>query len=208
MHFEKNILQKSKSCLQKGCVRAIQAAMSTLAQRKMTVDEFLAWAEGREGRWELYNGVPYQMAPERTRHAKIKGAIYLALLRAVQEAGVPCHVLPDGVGVRISQHVMHIPDAQVYCGPELDALEVPNPAIVAEVISPSTRKFDETVKLNGYFSLPSVHHYLIVDPDGPPVVHHSRQVDGTILRSVVHDGSLTLSPPGIKLGVAELLAAA
>ena len=37
--------------------------MSTPAQRKMTVDEFLVWAEGQEGRWELYNGVPYLMAP-------------------------------------------------------------------------------------------------------------------------------------------------
>ncbi len=24
---------------------------------KMTVDEFLAWAETQEGRWELYDGV-------------------------------------------------------------------------------------------------------------------------------------------------------
>jgi Uma2 family endonuclease len=52
--------------------------MSTLAQRKMTVDEFLVWAEGREGRWELYNGVPYRMAPERTGHIEIKVAVHLA----------------------------------------------------------------------------------------------------------------------------------
>ena len=58
----------------------MQGTMSTLAQRKMTVDEFLAWAEGREGRWELYNGVPYQMAPERTQHGKVKFAVQLALL--------------------------------------------------------------------------------------------------------------------------------
>ena len=32
--------------------------------------------------------------------------------------------------------------------------------------------------------------------------------DGTILRSVVHQGTLTLSPPGIELIVAELFAAA
>ena len=35
--------------------------MGTLAPQKMTVDEFLAWAEEREGRWELYNGVPNRM---------------------------------------------------------------------------------------------------------------------------------------------------
>jgi Uma2 family endonuclease len=184
--------------------------MSTHALRKMTVDEFLVWAEGQEGRWELYNVVPYAMSPERTRHAKVKIAAYLALLRAVRKAGLPCHVLPDGVGVRISRDVMHIPDAQVYSGRELpdDAIEVPNPVILVEVASPSTRKIDASLKLTGYFSLPSVHHYLIVDPEGPPVIHHSRQANGTILTSIMHAGTLTLSPPGLELDVAELFAVA
>ena len=117
--------------------------MSTLAQRKMTVDEFLAWAEGQEGRWELYNGVPYRMAPERIGHSEVEVRGYRRLCcgRSGRPA-MPCHMLPDGCGVRISQHVMHIPDALVYCGPELprDAIEVPNPVILVEVASPSTRK--------------------------------------------------------------------
>ena len=184
--------------------------MSTLAQRKMTVDEFLVWAEGQEGRWELYNGVPYAMSPERTGRAKVKLAVHVALLRAIGRANLPCHLLADGAAVRISRHVMHIPDALVYCGLELpdDALEVPNPVILVEVASPSTRKMDDTVKLTSYFSLPSVHHYLIVDPEGPPVVHHCHQGDGTILKSLVHEGTLPLSPPGIELAVADLFAAA
>ena len=184
--------------------------MSTLARRKMTVDEFLVWAEGREGRWELYNGVPYSMSPERTRHIDVKYAIYFALQQAIRRAGLPCHVVGDGAGVRISRHVMHNPDALVYCGPKLpdDAIEVPNPVILVEVTSPSTRKLDDTVKLTGYFSLPSVHHYLIVDPEGPPVIHHRRKADGTILKAEVHEGTLALSPPGIEVGVAEMFAVA
>lgn len=183
--------------------------MSTPAQRKMTVDEFLVWAEGREGRWELYNGVPYAMAPERTRHIEVKFAVQLALLRAIRKAGLPCHMLADGAGIRISRHILYEPDALVYCGPKLpdDAIEVPNPVILVEVASPSTRKFDASVKLKDYFSLPCLHHYLIVDPEGPPVIHHRRQ-DSQILPSIVHEGMLTLAPPGIELGVAELLAAA
>jgi hypothetical protein len=51
-------------------------------------------------------------------------------------------------------------------------------------------------------------HYLIVDPEGPPVVHHRRQPDGTISRSAVHEGALMLSPPRIEVGVAEMFAAA
>jgi hypothetical protein len=53
-----------------------------------------------------------------------------------------------------------------------------------------------------------VHHYLIVDPEGPPVVHYSRQADGAALRSVVREGTLMLSPPGIEVGVTELFAVA
>ncbi|HEX5998405.1 MAG TPA: Uma2 family endonuclease, partial [Hyphomicrobiaceae bacterium] len=101
--------------------------MSTLAHRKMTVDEFLAWAEGREGRWELYNGVPYAMPSEQTGHIDAKYAAYFALRQAVRKAALPRHVVGDGTGVRISHHVMHGPDAVVYCGPKLpnNALEVP-----------------------------------------------------------------------------------
>ncbi|MEZ5842602.1 MAG: hypothetical protein R3D27_02565 [Hyphomicrobiaceae bacterium] len=48
--------------------------MTTIPHFKMTVDELLAWADGQEGRWELYNGAPYLMAPERTKHSKVKFA--------------------------------------------------------------------------------------------------------------------------------------
>jgi Uma2 family endonuclease len=182
--------------------------MSTLAHRRMTVDEFLAWAEGRQGRWELHNGVPYAMAAERMRHGRVKYRVQKTLEQAIRKAGVPCHMQPGGATVRISRHVAYEPDALVYYGPELadDALEVPNPVIVVEVASPSTRKFDDTVKRDDYFSLPSVQHYLIVDPDGLPVIHYSRRGDGTILKSPVHEGTLTLSPPGIETEVAELFA--
>jgi Uma2 family endonuclease len=38
----------------------------------MTVEEFLPWAEGKEGRWELHDGVPVMMSPERSLHAETK----------------------------------------------------------------------------------------------------------------------------------------
>ena len=172
----------------------------------MTVDEFLAWAEGQDGRWELYNGVPYAMAPERARYGEVKFAVQTALVQGIRKAGFTCHMRPDGATVRVSQHVAHEPDALVYCGPKLpdESIEVPEDIFVVEIASPSTRKIDASLKLTGYFSLPSVHHYLIVDPDGPPVVHHRRQPDGTILTSIVHDGVLTLAPPGLEVGVVEM----
>ncbi len=174
----------------------------------MTVDEFLVWAEGQEGRHELHRGQIYAMSPERSKHALTKFAVQSALADGIRKAGLPCIMYPDGMTVRISQHTAHEPDALVYCGPKLagDSLEVPNPIIVVEVSSPSTRRIDGALKLAGYFSLPSVQQYLIVDPDGPPVIHHQRQAEGTILTRLVSDGALRLDPPGFEIPVAGFAA--
>jgi Uma2 family endonuclease len=173
----------------------------------MTVDEYLAWAEDQEGRHELLHGEVYAMAPERAGHAKVKAAVYRALFDGVAKAGLPCHVLPDGMTVRIDERTAHEPDALVYCGAELpaDAIEVPEPVIVVEVLSPSTRRIDASRKLAGYFRLPSVQHYLIVDPGQLPVIHHQRQADGNILTRLLSEGSARFDPPGFEVEVAQLL---
>ena len=116
--------------------------MTTAATELMTVDAFLVWAEGQDGRWEIHNGVPYKMAAERTRHAAVKFRVQRALDDAIGKVGVGCTMLADGPLVRISEYTAYEPDALVYCGPVLpgDAIEVPNPIIVVEVSSPSTAR--------------------------------------------------------------------
>jgi Uma2 family endonuclease len=180
--------------------------MLALPQHKMTVDEYLAWAEDKPGRYELYAGTIYAMAPERARHAKVKFAVQAALLAAIRRAGLPCDMLPDGMTVRVDEHTSHEPDALVYCGPAIpdSAIEVPNPMILVEVLSPSTRRIDTSAKLAGYFSIASVRHYLIVDPDKPLVIHHARAEDGIIATHIVGDGPLRLDPPGLDLTIADL----
>jgi Uma2 family endonuclease len=180
--------------------------MEHAPNQRMTVDQFLAWAEGEEGRYELYDGQVYAMAPERSAHALTKFAVQTALAEGIRKAGLPCIMYPDGMTVRITEKTAHEPDALVYCGPPLprDALEVPAPVIVAEVLSPSTRRIDATKKLAGYFSLPSVHHYLIADPDGPPLIHHQRQGDGSILTRLISEGTLRFDPPGFEIPAAQL----
>ena len=107
---------------------AIVSSMSTAAEKLMTVDEFLGWAEGREGRWELYDGRPNAMSPERAAHAETKAEAWAALRHAVERAGAPCRAMPDGMTVRISARTAFDPDALVYCGERLPpgAIEVPS----------------------------------------------------------------------------------
>ena len=181
--------------------------MTSPDEALMTVDEFLAWAEGQEGRHELFNGQVYAMAPERSAHALTKFAVQTALADGIRRAGLPCIMYPDGMTVRVGKDTAHEPDALVRCGPKLpaDAVEVPDPVIVVEVLSPSTRRIDATRKLAGYFSLASVHHYLIVDPERLPVIHHQRQDGGTILTRLLSEGTARFDPPGFEIAIGQLL---
>jgi Uma2 family endonuclease len=180
--------------------------MSAVPEKRMNVDEFLAWAESRPGRYELFRGAVYAMTPERSIHAEVKLAVQTALGTSIRARELPCRVLPDGMTVRIDDSTAHEPDALVYCGPRLapSALEVPNPVVVVEVLSFSTGGIDVQYKLANYFRLPSVAHYLIVDPDKPLVVHHARRDDGTILTRIVSDGVIALDPPGIELALTDI----
>ncbi len=180
--------------------------MTALPKHKMTVDEFLAWAESQPGRYELFNGVVYAMAPERAVHAETKFAVTKALEAGIGEADLACWALPDGMTVRVDQDTAYEPDALVYCGDQLpeDAVEVPTPVIVVEVLSPSTRHVDAAAKLAGYFSLPSLWHYLIIDPDKRIVIHHRRGRDDDIITRIVREQTLRLEPPGLELDLACL----
>jgi Uma2 family endonuclease len=180
--------------------------MTAMPRHKMTVDEYLAWAEDRPGRYELYAGTVYAMAPERARHAEVKFAAQTALVAAIGRAGLPCHMLPDGMTVRVDRDTAHEPDALVYCGEKLpdSAIEVPNPMIVVEVLSPSTRSIDATAKLSGYFQIESIQHYLILNTDKRLVVHHARSGEDAIATRILNEGVLRLHPPGISLAVEDL----
>jgi len=180
--------------------------MSAVPERKMTVDEFLAWAETQPGRHELYDGVAYAMSPERLGHADMKLRVVRAMGDAIKGRGLQCHALPDGMTVRVGRNSAYEPDALVYCGPKLprDAIEVPNPVIVVEVLSPSTRHIDAAAKLFGYFQLESVRHCIIVDPDKRLVIQHQRRADGQVLTSFVPTGAIRFDPPGIEFDVADL----
>ena len=175
----------------------------------MTVDEFLAWAEENPGRFELYDGQIFAMAAERAAHAVTKYMVQKELERAVRKAAVPCRMMPDGMTVRITKHTAHEPDALVYCGPKVpdDHVEIPNPTIVVEVLSPSTKHVDATMKLDGYFKVASVAHYLIIDPKKPLLILHSRQPDGKVLTQFLHEGLLRLDPPGIDVEVGNFFSA-
>ena len=179
--------------------------MSSPARNEMDVDAFLPWAEGRGGRWELRDGQPVMMAPERALHGLTRYAAQETLKAAIRKAGLPCRMFPDGTTVRIAARTAFEPDALFVCPPptDLNTMEIPNPVIVVEVLSPGAAADDHGVKLDGYFSLPSVAHYLILDADRRVMIWHERGQAGAIETRVVREGVIRLDPPGLEAEAAE-----
>ncbi len=73
-----------------------------------------------------------------------------------------------------------------------------------EVLSPSTAARDQSVKLAGYFALPSVMHYLLLSPEQRMVVHHKRGQGDLIETRILREGALRLDPPGIEVEAKNL----
>jgi Uma2 family endonuclease len=170
----------------------------------MNVQEYLAWAdtEAERPRTELINGQIVAMSPERAAHNRAKIAVFLALHRAVGAARLDCEVMTDGMTVQIDDHTAYEPDALVYCGEKLSpaSMIVRNPVIVVEILSPNTAHTDTSAKLIGYLKLPSVAHYLVLDPEARSVTHHARERAPKTLAT----GTLRLDPPGLALAVDDM----
>jgi Uma2 family endonuclease len=84
------------------------------------------------------------------------------------------------------------------------SIGIPEPVVVVEVRSRSTRRIDLGLKLAGYFRLASLVHYLIIDPDQPLIIQHTRQSTGSIVTQIVTQGTIVLDPPGLSVPVAEI----
>jgi Uma2 family endonuclease len=108
--------------------------------------------------------------------------------------------------VRLSASKMARPDVLVDCGPSVQpsAQEVPNPIILVEVLSPTTEKRDHGVKLQGYFTLPTLFHYLIIDTERALLIHHKRGTADAIDPRIVTGPPLQLDPPGLDVDLTRM----
>ncbi len=169
---------------------------------RMTVDDFLAWVPTQDGRWELIDGRPFKMPSETFDHIDVKAFVWL-MFQELVEGNAGLHVLGDGATVRIDDLNANEPDALIYAGPKRagKSIELSDPLIVVEVDSPTSGRRDRIRKRQDYFSLPSVEHYLVVDPDDRTVTHFNRanwQGEG-VQRTEAE--TVGLAPPGIILQV-------
>ena len=144
------------------------------------------------------------MAPERVEHVRAKFAISRALAAAIEKAGRSYEAFVDGLSVAIDSETAYEPDALVNCGEKIStgSMLAPAPVVVVEVASPSSSKRDTGLKVEGYFSVATIAHYLVVDLAKRIVLHYRRESEARIGVTILRDGALSLDPPGITVELA------
>jgi hypothetical protein len=61
------------------------AGMTALRKQQMSVDEFVTWARQQTDRWELLDGLPVAMSPERVVHGDVKYRVALGIELQVRD---------------------------------------------------------------------------------------------------------------------------
>jgi Uma2 family endonuclease len=157
--------------------------MAEPQRQLMSVEEFFAWQEQQEDRYELVDGVPVPlrgMIGASNAHDAIVVNIIISL--GNQLRGGPCRVATADRAVRTAIRRVRRPDVTVECAPiDRASYEARAPKLLVEVFSPSTRAIDQIRKPEEYKRLPTVAALLFIEPRQAQVLLLSKQPDGTWL---------------------------
>ena len=144
----------------------------------MTREDFLAWAEGQEERYEFDGFQPVAMTGGTNNRGAIarnlNGQLYL-LLR-----GKACQFMTaKGGGVATVGDKVRCPDATVTYSP-IPGTErlVPDPMVVFEVLSASSAQTDQMIRRLEYQAVPSIRRYVLIDQTKVGVTVHFRHDEG------------------------------
>jgi Uma2 family endonuclease len=155
---------------------------SEASTRKLTYDDFVNFPD--DGlRHELIDGEHYVTPSPIAKHQRVSGRLFGELYQHLKlnPVGEVFHAPFDVV---LSHVDVVEPDLLLVLADQSDIVTVKHvrgtPAIVAEILSPGTRRVDETVKRSLY-ERSGVREYWVVDPERDTVTVHRRSGDGTLM---------------------------
>lgn len=184
--------------------------MRQIDATQMTEAEYLAWSLTSEEKAEYVNGRLWAMSGGTFRHQAIATNVTVSLQVALRGKGGRCRALNSDQRVWIDETEGYLyPDVTVVCGPfepaPQDRHSLVNPVMVVEVLSPSTRDHDLGAKWAHYRKIPSLQHYVLVDPPTRAVLHYARNAAGWQF-SEHTEGSVGLAALGVELALDDVFA--
>ena len=148
-------------------------AVKTYAEH-YTVEEWTQWQD----KWELIEGMPYCMIPTHSfRHQDINGKIYAEFLNEFKKKSCKhCKVVLP-IDWQVTEDTVVQPDLLIICKPFFGKRLTEVPKAIFEILSPSTKQKDRTVKFDLY-QAQKVKHYTMVDPETESVEIFTLGEDG------------------------------
>lgn len=129
---------------------------------RYTWSDYKSWNDDQ--RWQIINGKAYLMSPVTlTRHQLVSGQLLFQL--ANYFAGKKCEVLSGPIDLVLSEDDVVQPDLLVVCDPsQIKRTHIEGaPALVVEILSPSSEFLDRRLKLELY-ARTGVKEYWVVSP--------------------------------------------
>jgi Uma2 family endonuclease len=159
--------------------------MASEPLHRISVDEYLALERRSATKNEYLNGEIFAMTGASRPHNIITGNVFASLHSQLRGRG--CEIFTSDMRVRVpAANLYTYPDVVVACGDprftdeEIDTLL--NPALIVEVLSPSTESYDPGTKFEYYRTLPSLAEYLLLAQDRVHAEHFVKQPnDGWLL---------------------------
>lgn len=182
--------------------------MPPLAQPHISPAEYLAAERGSAHRSEYVNGRVYALAGASRVHNLIVGNTFGALWSRL--SGRRCEAYVNDMRVKVERTEMYTyPGVVALCDPpafEDDRSDtLLNPAVIIEVLSPSTERYDRGEKFAHYRRIGSLREYVLVAQDIRRIDHYRRDGDSWVLTEVSDpDASLVLASLEVSLPLAVI----
>ena len=176
-----------------------------LPEDVMTPEAYLAFERASAEKHEYYDGEVYAMTGASATHNLIVGNVVASLHAQLRQR--PCLVYPSDMRVKTLSTILYTyPDVSVVCGePQFEdaaADTLLNPAVIVEVLSPSTERYDRGKKFQHYRTLVSLQEYVLIAQDGPRIERFTRQADDTWLLADAAEMGAALALESIQCNLA------
>jgi Uma2 family endonuclease len=170
--------------------------------KAMTVEEFLAWEERQEGRFEFDGFRPVAINGDTIAHEVIGRNIATELDNRLR--GSRCRSLGPNMKIEVAGRIRY-PDVLVVCSPVArKATVIKDPIVVFEVLSDSTAHTDHFVKLREYTATPSIRRYVIVEQDIIGATVYIRDGDRMVVETIARGDTLTMPEISVEIPLDDL----
>ena len=183
--------------------------VTQLAQKIYTPAEYLELEMKAEIRHEFINGEIIPMVGGTTNHNEVVTNLCLLLKPPLrQQKG---RVYTENVRLWIPEfNVFTYPDVMIMAGEPIyytdSQTTVTNPVAIIEVLSDSTRDYDQGRKFGFYRSVSTLQEYVLVEPEKPLVMLYRRSTGKEWLLHILESNtdSVSLQSVGVEMPLQEI----